>query len=114
MDDDQFIGTVQYRLIEDRLHLIGLAVMPSWQRRGIARQIVEALVTYAKCHACRAVSLYTIKQTDNVVIFERLGFLMVSESIDTLSESVTGDVLTEVFMELTVEQAPTAAHEKAE
>ena len=100
--EDRVVGTVQYDVIENRLHLIGLAVHPTYQRRGIARRLVRFLYERARRSAVQKLSLYTIKETGNVPIFERLGFHVVSEKPDNLFESDSCDQLTEVYMEKVV------------
>jgi GNAT superfamily N-acetyltransferase len=100
--DDQVVGTVQYRIVGNCLHLVGLAVHPEYQRRGIARRLVESLDALARQFCLHKLSLYTIRETGNVPIFERLGFRAVAEKPDELAESDTHDQLIEVYMERTV------------
>ena len=57
----------------------------------------------AKDRGCRAVALYTVAQTGNVPIFERLGFQLVSEQPDTYSMSINGEPLTEAYLEREVD-----------
>ena len=99
LDGSEVVGTVQYRIDEDRLHIIGLAVAPPRQRQGIARALVSHLLHIARDHRCRALSLYTIEETGNVHVFERLGFTVISrhEAPDLLS--ISGAPLNEAFME---------------
>lgn len=97
--DDEVVGTVQYLVAEGRLHLIGLAVHPDYQQRGIARQLVESLSNRVRQLKLRRLSLYTIRETGNVLIFERLCFRVVVEKPDELSESDGYGQLTEVYME---------------
>ena len=97
---DVVIGTVEFRKTNDELHLMGLAVAPSHQRRGVARRIMDRLVQLAAQRECRALTLYTIKQTGNVTPFEQLGFRVVSEQPARWCESDHYDELDEVFMRL--------------
>ena len=63
----------------DRLHLRRLAVDAAFRRQGITRAFVEHVSERAKDAQLRALSLYTIEQTGNVPIFERLGFRRLQE-----------------------------------
>jgi ribosomal protein S18 acetylase RimI-like enzyme len=97
--DGELVGTVRFRVDGDRLRMIGLSVAPASQRRGIARALVERLSEIAIERSCQALALFTIKQTGNVAVFERLGFEVVSEEPDTWSISVDGSELTEAYLE---------------
>ena len=102
-DGDQIVGTVRFRVLDDRLRVVALAVVPSCRRRGVARALVDQLMVIAKDRGCRAVALYTVAQTGNVPIFERLGFQLVSEQPDTYSMSINGEPLTEAYLEREVD-----------
>jgi GNAT superfamily N-acetyltransferase len=97
--DGLVVGTVRYGVFDRSLRVIGLAVLPDRQRQGIARKLIEALADIAADRECQTLSLYTVVQTGNVPIFQRLGFQVVSESPDAYSISVSGEPLTEAFME---------------
>lgn len=92
-------GTVQYRDHLDRFHLLGLAVHPSYQRKGVARSLVASLETLARGRGVRSLSLCTVKETGSIEVFERLGFRTVREQPDDLSESDLYEQLTDVYME---------------
>ena len=87
----EIVGTVEYALGEDRLHLMSLFVLASHRRQGVARALVDEL---AKLAGTRPLSLNTIRQTGNVAVFERLGFSVVREEVthDLVGESVLHDV----------------------
>ena len=99
LDGPELVGTVQYRIEDDRLHLLGLAVHPARQRQGIARALISHLLQLARDRGCRALSLYTIEQTGNVPIFERLGFSVISRTPARDLVSTFTSPLTDVFME---------------
>src|SRR5438309_9654292 len=73
-DDGQIVGTVRFGVFGDRLRVIGLAVVPTFRRRGVARALIEELARVARLKGCRALVLYTVTKTGNVSVFERLGF----------------------------------------
>lgn len=98
LDGDEIVGTVEYEVLPgDRLHLINLGVREDQRKRGVARHIVEAAARIAKAADAHLLSLYTIRETGNVQVFERLGFIVVREgaALDYVSEQP----LNEVYME---------------
>ncbi len=99
VDDGNIVGTVKYRINRRRLHIIGLGVLPDKRRQGVARCLIDELFRLAASHDCSVMSLFTIKQTGNVAVFERLGFSAVREEFDTLAVSWTGGPLIDVYME---------------
>ena len=96
---NRIIGTVQYGIEQDRLHIIGLMVHPDYRRLGAARELIVAMNEIARSRQLRALSLYTVEQTGNVPIFEKLGFVTISrhEAVDFASEKYKS--LTEFYME---------------
>jgi ribosomal protein S18 acetylase RimI-like enzyme len=99
VEDERVVGTVRFGTGDDRLRVIGLAVAPSHQRRGIARALIDRLSEIAILRDLRVLALFTIEQTGNALVFERLGFEVISEQPDTSSISVGGDDLIELYME---------------
>jgi ribosomal protein S18 acetylase RimI-like enzyme len=65
--DDALVGTLEH----DAGHVVGLFVHGEHRRHGVARELLAAIGGRA--------SLYTIRETGNVTIFERLGFRVVRE-----------------------------------
>lgn len=98
MDDASGVGALRYVIECDRLHL-GLGVHPHHQRKGVARALIEFLAAKAVSMKLPKLSLYTIKETGNVPIFERLGFRVIREQPAQDIQSVTGSQLTDVYME---------------
>jgi ribosomal protein S18 acetylase RimI-like enzyme len=93
------VATVEYRLEETALHIRGLAVDPAFQGRGFARRVVEELAGIARARGRRSLTLYTIRETGNVALFERLGFRVVGEEVASWCESDRFDKLHEDRME---------------
>ena len=96
--DGRAVGAVRYRVAEGRLSLLGLGVHPDFRRRGIAAALGQHLEAIGADSDCAFVSLYTVRETGNVAIFERMGFAVESEGPTDLFESPLGLALTEVFM----------------
>jgi GNAT superfamily N-acetyltransferase len=94
----RLVGTLRYDRQDDRFHL-GLGVVPDFQRQGVARLLIERLAAMARSSGARCLSLYTICQTGNVAIFERLGFAVVREAPAVGVESMTDQPLSEAYME---------------
>jgi ribosomal protein S18 acetylase RimI-like enzyme len=96
--DDVIVGVMRLRAEEDRLHIFGLAVDDAFRKRGVARALLDEAMKRTQSLGKQAVSLYTVRETGNVQIFERLGFRTISERPDEFSVSSTFPVLTEVYM----------------
>jgi ribosomal protein S18 acetylase RimI-like enzyme len=96
--DGRVVGTVRYRVEGERLSLLALGVHPSFRLRGVARALVRQLEAIAAEAQCTAITLYTILQTGNVAVFERLGFEIESEAPTPLFEGEHHQTLTEVSM----------------
>jgi GNAT superfamily N-acetyltransferase len=97
--EGRIVGTVQYGVKGSRLHVIGLMVHPDHRRKGVARAILESLAGTARDLGTTHLSLYTIRETGNVPIFERMGFAVVREEAAAWAESDRFDALTDVYME---------------
>jgi len=98
--DGELVGTVSYQVQEDRLHLRALMVDPDHQRQGVARALIGRLSELARLLGVTRLSLYTVVQTGNVPIFERLGFTVVSvQPAEGLDPVVPEANVTEAYME---------------
>jgi GNAT superfamily N-acetyltransferase len=98
-EQGQIVGTVRYMAEGVDLRLIGLGVRPSFQRKGIARALVEHLERIADAEGARRLSLQVVRETGNVEVFEGMAFHVVAEWPARYSVSVDGRPLTEVRME---------------
>jgi GNAT superfamily N-acetyltransferase len=98
--DGRIVGTLRWRALGDRFHLLGPLVEPAFRRRGIARALVEALADRARrTEGAARLSLWTVTETGNVQVFERLGFRAIEVGPAADLESVDGTDLTETRME---------------
>lgn len=95
----QVVGTVSYEIQSSKLHLRDFAVDVQHRRMGVGRTLVQYLAHLASAAGCTAASLYTVAQTGNIVIFERLGFSVVKMTPITWAYSPRGDELIEALME---------------
>jgi ribosomal protein S18 acetylase RimI-like enzyme len=80
-DDGRILGCIFYRRESPDEGYIGrLAVLPELQRRGIARDLVEASLEVARQAGVRRVGLgVRIELAENIAFFERHGFAIVRE-----------------------------------
>lgn len=96
--DGRVVGVSEYRIEAGQLSIRSLGVHPYWRRRGVARALIRHLETVALGRGARAMILYTVRETGNVNIFQRLGFKVESEEVSTLFEGVASPRVSEAFM----------------
>ena len=94
----QIVGTVRFGILDCNFRIMGLGVLPTFQRQGVARALLAQLTNEAKAQGCSMMALYTITKTGNVGIFGRLGFHVVLEQPDAYSVSIDGEPLIEAYM----------------
>lgn len=99
LQNGAIVASVRFGVIEASLRVIGLGVDPLTQRQGVAKQLLEHLAEIAREKRCDRLSLYTIVETGNVAVFNRLGFVVVRQQPDEFCISMTGQTLTEAYME---------------
>ena len=80
MIEDQIVGCVFVRVLDDSTYLGKFAVLPDSQRRGIGKQMMKEVEAIALRHGQPLLELNTrIELTENHEIFSRFGFAKVSE-----------------------------------
>ena len=100
--DGKVVGSVEYRVEGDRVHFLSLFVHEDYRRRGVGRSLVDELEQIGRRLGLRCLSAYTVAQTGNPVVFQRMGFDIVSEEQADLYESDRFESLTEVYMERSI------------
>ena len=73
---DDVSGFALFRHVLDEAELITLAVDPACQRKGIARQLLDAGIGYLSKQACTSIFLEV--RSDNrpaIILYERHGFI---------------------------------------
>jgi ribosomal protein S18 acetylase RimI-like enzyme len=93
------VGVVSYYFEDSKLHVLRLFVDPTCHRQGIGRALIGDLCEIGRKLGAARLCLHTVRETGNVLIFERLGFIVVSEQLDDSCESVAGKTVTDVYME---------------
>ena len=97
--NNRVVGSVEYRINSDRLHLMSLEVHSDFRRKGVAGSLVEALCQIGKILGATRLTAYTVTQTGNPLIFERMGFRVISEEPSEYFESDRFETLTETLLE---------------
>jgi len=97
--DTSVVGTVQYEVHSKHVHVIGLAVHPTFQGQGVARSLIEHIADLAPGLGRSVLALDTIREAGNVPVLERLGFRVRSEAPTDFFESDLFSQLHEVKME---------------
>jgi ribosomal protein S18 acetylase RimI-like enzyme len=74
--EDQVVGTVAWNIVGDREgHIRGMAVLPAWQGRGIAEQLLEAVEFELRGRSCSRITLDTTEPLRAAIRFyEKNGF----------------------------------------
>lgn len=78
---DCVVGTMGIAKLGSDLRMSGLAVLPSFRKRGVASSLVAHANRVAEESDCDSIRLFTIRETGNIAIFARLGFEIVAETI---------------------------------
>lgn len=97
--DGRVVGTVQFALHEKHVHLVGLAVHPDYQNRGIARSMIAWVAHRTPRFGHKTLVVDTIRETGNIALFEKMGFHVVRETVANWCESDDYPELHDVTME---------------
>lgn len=69
------IGYLAYRMVVDEMHIVLIAVHPTWRRRGIARQLLEQAMTQARqASCCKATLEVRVSNVAAQRLYFQLGF----------------------------------------
>ncbi len=99
IEGQEIVGTVEFSVEGEFLRFRALAVKQNRRRQGIARQLVDRLVEKALRRGCRALRLFTIRETGNERVFEAMRFHLVAAYRSTDYIGPQGGSITEVEME---------------
>ncbi|WP_413777504.1 GNAT family N-acetyltransferase [Vibrio cidicii] len=73
--DQVLVGVVEAKQVGSELQLSSLAVAPSFRQKGVARKLVDFVVT--QFTPINSVSVWCVEQTGNVAVFKALGLKVV-------------------------------------
>lgn len=75
---DDLIGYLEARLAADELHVLALAVVPAWRRRGVGAALVAHAVAAAEAAGARAAHLeLRVSNAPAQALYRCLGFAVV-------------------------------------
>lgn len=73
---DTIVGVVRYQPHADHVYLGRLAVLPSWQKRGIGRRLIVAVEEWTLLLGLDEVRLNVrLELTENHTLYKRLGYV---------------------------------------
>lgn len=73
---DTLVGVVRYQPYEDHVYLGRLAVLPSWQKRGIGRRLIAAVEEWTLLLGLDEVRLNVrLELTENHTLYKHLGYI---------------------------------------
>ena len=99
--DAQLVGVVKVIRLEDHIYFSRLAVLPEFQKQGIARALVKFVEQFAKEEQMPTVRCKVRKsEKDNIRLYKKLGFHIAKEEVMT---SPLGFVMETVTMDKEVE-----------
>jgi ribosomal-protein-alanine N-acetyltransferase len=74
-DREAIVGYLGYRVVVDEMHVVLVAVHPSWRRHGIGRQMLQQAMKQARLTACHKATLEVrISNTAAQRLYFQLGF----------------------------------------
>lgn len=86
-DDDEIVGVASYVCEGEALNLVNLAVLPKWQGRGVARQLIAQVVETARAEGKNRVIVAAANDNPLALTFyQRLGFVITAVSVGKLLE----------------------------
>jgi len=72
---DRMVAFLYVQKVLDEAEIIRIAVLPDWQRKGLAGRLWQALITNAECRDLERVSLEVSTANEPArAFYERLGF----------------------------------------
>ncbi len=95
-DSGNVIGVTEYIPQSLFLYVQGIAVAQTHRRRRVASALIEYTAKLAVELGLPALSLTTIKETGNVEVFKKLGFIEIEERISDRFVGIDGKSITEV------------------
>lgn len=95
---ETIVGVAECVGRESALYVQGIAVAPTHRRRGVATDLLAHSASLAADAGLPALEITTIRETGNVEIFCRLGFLVIEEHVSERFWSHDERAVTEVTL----------------
>jgi ribosomal protein S18 acetylase RimI-like enzyme len=91
-DEDKIVGAACYTRAGDALTLVALNVLPKWQGRGVATDLITAAIQEARAQgAARVIAAVSNDDLPGLGLYQRLGFVIVGVLVGRLARP-RGDV----------------------
>lgn len=97
---DKLVACVDVKLSDGELNFSSLSVNKKHRRQGLARKLIYGV--FDKFENVHTASLWCVKQTGNVQVFESLNFKVAQEVKSELFNLINGDCAIEVQLKLSM------------
>lgn len=73
---DEPVGALKYRVLDNCLEIMQLQIHPNFQGRGMGRKVMEQVLKETKCQTAE---LSVLKENPALKLYQRLGFFITGE-----------------------------------
>ena len=85
---ERVVAYVCFRCVTDKIHIVNIAVLPEYRRRGIGTGLLQAVIAEARQQLCAEIVLEVRLTNQSAVLFyKKLGFKVVGKLSEYYSES---------------------------
>lgn len=84
VENDTFTGLATINISGNELEIITLNAVPKY--KGIGTQLIERIISYAKEHNCKRISIVTTDNLDAIRFYQRRGFRLIKINRDAIKE----------------------------
>jgi len=86
-DEDEIVGVAAYAREGDAINLVMLNVLPQWQGRGAARDLITTVTEIARAEGAKRVILSTTNDDlPSLGLYQRMGFVITGVNVGTMLE----------------------------
>jgi N-acetylglutamate synthase-like GNAT family acetyltransferase len=97
--NQDIVATVSYYVQNEVTNIYSLGVLDEYRKNGITRKLFEHIEDLTKKVGAKKLSLNTIKETGNIMIFEKLGYKVIEEKVAVNAVSPDNQQVHEFRME---------------
>ena len=91
-DEDEIIGVASYAREGDQTNLVLLNVLPQWQGRGAARDLIESVIEMMRAEGVKRIILSTTNDDlPALELYQRMGFVITGVAVGKLLEHHGGE-----------------------